>query len=53
MKALFATWRDYSAKRALYIRTRDEIASLSRAEAIDLGLWPEDAARIARKAVWG
>ena len=53
MKNLFAAYRDYAAKRALYLRTRNEIASLSRAEAIDLGIYPEDAARIARQAVWG
>ncbi len=53
MKTLFDTFRDYAAKRALYRRTRDEIAGLSRTEALDLGIFPEDAARIARQAVWG
>lgn len=53
MKTLFDAFRDYAAKRALYRRTRDEIAGLSRAEALDLGIFPEDAARIARQAVWG
>ena len=53
MKTLFAAYRDYSAKRALYRRTRDEIARLSPSEAADLGIWPADASRIAREAVWG
>ena len=53
MKNLFAAYRDYSAKRALYRRTRDEIARLSPSEAADLGIWPGDASRIAREAVWG
>lgn len=53
MKSFIATYREAAAKRALYRRTRDEIAGMSRADALDLGIFPEDAARIARKAVWG
>ena len=53
MKNLFATYRENAAKRALYRRTRDEIASMSRREALELGIYPEDAARIAHSAVWG
>ena len=53
MKNLFAALKDSAAKRALYRRTRDEIARLSPAEAIDLGIFPSDAERIAREAVWG
>ena len=53
MRNLFAHYRASAAKRALYRRTRDEIASMPRHEALDLGIFPEDAARIARKAVWG
>ena len=53
MKNLFASYRESAAKRALYRRTRDEIASLPRRVALDLGIFPEDAASIARKAVWG
>ena len=33
--------------------TRDEIAGMERRVALDLGIFPEDADRIARKAVWG
>lgn len=53
MKNLFATLKANAAKRALYRRTRDEIARLSPAEALDLGIYPGDAARIAHEAVWG
>lgn len=53
MKSLIAQFRDEAAKRALYRRTRDEIANLPRSLAFDLGFFPEDADRIAREAVWG
>ena len=53
MNKLFAHYRENAAKRALYRRTRDEIASMPRQMAMDLGIFPEDAARIAREAVWG
>jgi hypothetical protein len=53
MKNLFATYRANAAKRALYRQTRDEIANMPRSVALDLGFYPEDAARIAHKAVWG
>ena len=53
MKNLFATLKANAAKRALYRQTRDEIARMPRAEALELGIFPEDAARIARAAVWG
>lgn len=53
MKHLIANFRANAAKRALYRRTRDEIAAMPRSLALDLGIYPEDAARIAREAVWG
>ena len=53
MKKLIAAYRVNAAKRALYRRTRDEIASMPRDVALDLGIFPEDADRIAREAVWG
>lgn len=53
MKTLIARLREAAAKQADYARIRDEIASLSRAEALDLGICPGDADRIARTAVWG
>ena len=53
MKSLFAQYRAEVAKFAAYRRTRDEIATLPRSVALDLGIFPEDADRIAREAVWG
>lgn len=40
-------------KRRLYNRTVAEIQSLPRDVALDLGIFPEDARRIAREAVYG
>ncbi|WP_172295622.1 hypothetical protein [Pseudoruegeria sp. HB172150] len=40
-------------KRKLYNRTVAEIESLPRDVALDLGIFPEDARRIAREAVYG
>ncbi len=53
MKSLIAQLRSAAAKRAMYRRTRDEIAGMPRSVALDLGIFPEDAEIIARKAVWG
>ena len=53
MKNLFAAYRTYANQHALYRRTRDEIARLSPSESKDLGIYPGDADRIARVAVWG
>lgn len=53
MKHLIARYRAEATNFALYRKTRDEIAMLPRSVAIDLGLFPEDADRIAREAVWG
>jgi uncharacterized protein YjiS (DUF1127 family) len=53
MKTFIATLREAARKRALYVRTRNEIAALPRAVALDLGIYPEDADRMAREAVWG
>lgn len=53
MMNLLAAYRTYATQHALYRQTRDEIARLSNAEAIDLGIYPGDADRIARQAVWG
>jgi len=53
MLTLFTTLRDNASKRALYRRTRDAIAAMPRATAIDLGIFRDDAAIIAHKAVWG
>ena len=53
MKNLIATLRANAAKRAQYRQMRDEIANMPRHVALDIGIYPEDAARIAAKAVWG
>lgn len=53
MKNLLAAYKTYAQQHALYRRTRDEIAHMSHAEALDLGIYPGDAARLARQAVWG
>ena len=45
--------KDAAARRHRYHQIREEIAGLSRREAIDLGLFPEDADRIAWDAVYG
>ncbi|SIN86673.1 hypothetical protein [Vannielia litorea] len=47
------TLRAAYAKHRAYVRTRDEIASMPRDVALDLGLFPEDASRIARTAIYG
>jgi uncharacterized protein YjiS (DUF1127 family) len=53
MLNMIAQFRAAAEKRALYRRTRDEIAGMPRRVALDLGIFPEDAAMMARKAVWG
>lgn len=53
MKTMIAKLRAQAAKRAAYRRIRDEIARMPRAIALDIGIFPEDAERIALKAVWG
>lgn len=42
-----------AAKRALYRRTRDEIANMPAEVARDLNIYPGDAAHIAFEAVYG
>ena len=42
-----------AANYALYRQTRDEIANLPADIALDLGIFPADADRIAREAVYG
>jgi hypothetical protein len=53
MLNMIAQFRAAAEKRALYRRTRDEIAGMPRRVALDLGIFPEDADMMARKAVWG
>jgi len=53
MKNLMTTLLTNAAKRRQFRMLRDEIASLSRRDALDLGIFPEDAVKIASQAVWG
>ena len=53
MKHLMTAYYAHAAKRAQFRRMRDEIASLSHRDALDLGIFPEDATEIAAQAVWG
>lgn len=50
---LIETLKTAAANRALYKQTRDEIAGMPRHVALDLGIFPEDADRIAWSAVYG
>ena len=53
MLNVIQSFKDAAQRRHRYHQIRDEIAGLSRREAIDLGLYPEDADRIAWDAVYG
>ncbi len=53
MQNVIATLKAAAANRAAYRRTRDEIARLPRDIALDIGIFPEDASRIAWDAVYG
>lgn len=50
---LIETLKAAAANRAQYRATRDEIARMPRDVALDLGMFPEDAHRIAWAAVYG
>ena len=53
MHTLIERLKAAARKRALYARTRNEIERLPLTIALDLGIYPGDADKIARKAVWG
>ena len=53
MITLIENLKKPSQQRALYVTTRDEIARLPLDIALDLDLYPGDADRIARDAVYG
>ncbi len=50
---IIAQFKDAVEKRALYIKTRDEIAQMPLDVALDLDIFPGDAERIAYDAVYG
>lgn len=45
--------KEAARKRAAYIRTRDEIARMPLDVALDLDIYPGDAAKIAHQAIYG
>jgi hypothetical protein len=53
MTTLIDSLREAAALRAAYVRTRDEIARMPRDIALDLDIYPGDAERLARAAVYG
>ena len=50
---VIAQFKDALEKRALYVKTRDEIAQLPLDVALDLDIYPGDAEKIAYDAVYG
>ncbi|MDF1871546.1 DUF1127 domain-containing protein [Vannielia sp.] len=50
---VFTKLRSAMEKHNRYEQTRRELASMSRETALDLGLYPEDAAQTAYRAVYG
>jgi len=53
MMTMIASLKEAARKRAAYVRTRDEIARLPLDVALDLDIYPGDAAKIAHEAVYG
>lgn len=53
MSHIIETLKTRLRHHAAYVRTRDEIARLPLDVALDLDLYPGDADRIARRAVYG
>jgi uncharacterized protein YjiS (DUF1127 family) len=53
MITVYEMLKNAAANYALYRQTRDEIANMPAAVALDLGIFPGDADRLAREAVYG
>lgn len=53
MISVYEMIRDAAVTYARYRKTRNEIANLPLDVALDLGIYPGDAPRIARSAVYG
>ena len=51
--SVIALFKDAVEKRVKYVKTRNEIAQLPLDVALDLDIFPGDAERIAREAVYG
>ncbi len=53
MSVLLTQLQDALKKRAAYLRTKSEIEALPVDTALDLDIYPGDAEKIARQAVYG
>lgn len=53
MLTLIQSFKDAAERRNRYWQIHDEIARMTRREAADIGIFPEDAERIAQEAVYG
>lgn len=53
MLSIVRTMKNAAERRSRYRQIRDEIAGLSPRESLDLGIFPQDAPRIAWEAVYG
>lgn len=53
MTSFMTRLRSAAAKRAAYHRTVSEISRMPLDVALDLGIYREDAERMARKAIYG
>ena len=51
--SMISNFRSAMKKHAAYVRTRNEIRDMPRDMARDLGIFPEDAERIAWDAIYG
>jgi uncharacterized protein YjiS (DUF1127 family) len=53
MISVISMLKEAARNHSLYRQTRDEIANMPLDVALDLGIYPGDAERIAREAVYG
>ncbi len=53
MNSVYEMLKTAASNYALYRQTRNEIANLPADVALDLGIFPADADKIAREAVYG
>ena len=51
--SMFETFRSAIEQRMAYLRTRNALRALQLNTSLDLDIYPGDADRIARKAVYG
>lgn len=53
MNSIMTRLKSAATKRAEFNRTYNELRTMSRATAIDLGMFPEDAYKVAYSHVYG